>query len=236
MRVHNQSQHHACHLCNRSESRITWSNQNSLNSNKTTGSLTVSQPVVFRVNNSNSAPPPPRLHHPHLPASPRSEAPRSGVEGEWRGTGGLWWDRGRRGAALPAVWGAVQDGHTAPGPHGHPRQPRGPQPWPDKCGRSGHHQRGCHCVQCEHSGTAGNWLLQYCPPAPQLACWKGRGVGGWDGRAWGWKLGSWKNGGKDKHSRRSGAAVFIPGVCACRVCANMLSLMLLKGKSTYFIL
>ncbi|XP_071321452.1 myc-associated zinc finger protein isoform X2 [Trachinotus anak] len=65
----------------------------------------------------------PQLHHPHLPACPRSEAPRSGVEGERRGAGWFRWDGGRWGAALPAVWGAVQDGHAAPGSHGHPRQP-----------------------------------------------------------------------------------------------------------------
>ncbi|XP_047428516.1 myc-associated zinc finger protein isoform X2 [Mugil cephalus] len=65
----------------------------------------------------------PQLHHPHVPARPRSEAPRSGVEGERRGAGGLRRDGRRRGAALPAVRGAVQDGHAAPGSHGHPHQP-----------------------------------------------------------------------------------------------------------------
>ncbi|XP_056256428.1 myc-associated zinc finger protein isoform X2 [Seriola aureovittata] len=97
----------------------------------------------------------PQLHHPHLSACPRSEAPRPGVEGERWCAGGFRWNGGRRGAALPAVWGAVQDGHAAPGSHGHPRQPGRPQPRPDQHGPPGHHQRGRHCVQREHSGTAG---------------------------------------------------------------------------------
>ncbi|XP_037648876.1 translation initiation factor IF-2 isoform X2 [Sebastes umbrosus] len=117
----------------------------------------------------------PQLHNAHLPACPRSEAPRPGVEGERRSAGGLRWDGGRGGAALPAVRGAVQDGHAAPGSHGHPRQPGGPGPRPDHGGSRGHHQRGRHRVQRQRRGTAGNGLLRHRPAAPQLARWEGQG-------------------------------------------------------------
>lgn len=122
----------------------------------------------------------PRLHHAHLSARARSEASWPGVEGEWWRTGGLWRDGS---AALPAVWCAVQNGHTAPGSHGHPRQPGWARSWTVRCRHCGHNQRGRHCVQRYHSGTAGHWLLQYCPPATQLARRKvGVGLVGGAGR------------------------------------------------------
>ncbi|KAF3845883.1 hypothetical protein F7725_002961 [Dissostichus mawsoni] len=150
MRVHNQAQHHSCHLCNRSFTTLTY----------------------LRVHA--------QKHHGQ----------------EWKESGGArgaLGDGGRRCAAVPAVRGAVQDGHAAPGSHGHPRRPGRPRPRPRPRPHQrrvrGLHQRGRHRVQRQHRGTAGDRLLRDRTLAPQLAGWEGRGCG------WGCGAG---DGSKDK--------------------------------------
>lgn len=139
MRVHNQSQHHACHLCNRSK----WGCLEILILSSKSCAIVILHthtPAVFRLgystplNVSSPFPPPSAsLHHTDVPAGPRPEASRPGVEGQPQ-----WFRRYRirRHTSLPPVRRPLQNTHPAPGAHGHPRkQPGCPEPH--------HFQRGC---------------------------------------------------------------------------------------------
>ncbi|XP_035253425.1 vascular endothelial zinc finger 1-like isoform X1 [Anguilla anguilla] len=97
-----------------------------------------------------------QLYHAHLPARPCSEAPQPGMEGQRGPERGFWRDGGRRGPAVPAVRGALQNSHPAARTHGHAHDPpEHPQP------HQQHHHRHLglqrqlrvphqHGVQCRH--------------------------------------------------------------------------------------
>ena len=82
-----------------------------------------------------------RLYHAHLLTRACSETPQPGVEGQRGPERGFRGDGGRRGPAVPTVWGALQNSHPAARTHGHTHNPPGDlQPQ--------HHR---HHLQREHS-------------------------------------------------------------------------------------